>query len=335
MYPVWRGRLLRRDRGQRPLENSQSLLDKSNMKKIAQFILLAALLTLQACNDDTGKPATGDNEKPIRIGYMICDSLELSQKRFTPFTAYLAEKTGRKVEMVLENTFEFEELIENEEIDFFHVNSIIAVLLKEKYKADLLAIDIRGRYGYKASGTIIARKDSGIKTIDDMRGKSMVFGPALAPFGYMAQYSLLLENGFDPETDFSHYIIPAGSAKHDKVIYGVEFGKYDVGAAPRIDLDHMVNAGIINMDNYNIIAESEPMPYCTIGARAGVDPALQQQIKDIALNLKQDESVSVDGEVLKVLKQMLIDGFAPVVDSEYDIIREKLKLCNMAPYRKY
>lgn len=306
------------------------------MKKIAQCILLAALLMLQACDDDTDKSAAaGNNEQPIRIGYMICDSQKMSQERFTPFTAYLAEKTGRKVEMVLKNTFEFEELIKNKKVDFFHVNSIIAVLLKEKYKADLLAIDIRGRYGYKASGTIIARKDSGIKTIDDMRGKSMVFGPALAPFGYMAQYAFLLENGFDPETDFSHYIIPSGAAKHDKVIYGVEFGKYDVGAAPRIDLDHMVDAGIINLDDYNIIAESDPMPYCTIGARAGVDPALKEQIKEIALNLKQDESVLVDGEVLKVLKRMLIDGFAPVVDSEYDAIREDLKLCNMAPYRKY
>ncbi|MCI5223522.1 MAG: phosphate/phosphite/phosphonate ABC transporter substrate-binding protein [Candidatus Electrothrix sp. AR4] len=307
------------------------------MKRIIQYILLAALLTLQACNDDTDKPtaAAGDNEKPIRIGYMICDSRQLSEARFAPFTAYLAEKTGCKVEMVLKNTFEFEELIKNEEVDFFHVNSIIAVLLKEKYKADLLAIDIRGRNGYKATGTIIARKDSGIKTIEDMRGKSMIFGPALAPFGYMAQYALLLENGFDPETDFSHYIIPSGAAKHDKVIYGVDFGKFDVGAAPRIDLDHMLDADIISMDDYNIIAESEPMPYCTIGARDGVDPDLKQQIKEIALNLKQDESVLVDGEVLKVLKRMLISGFAPVVDSEYDVIRKALKRCNMPPYRKY
>ena len=305
------------------------------MKKIIQLILLSTLLCLQACNGDTDKAATSNDEEPIKIGFMICDSRPMSEARFAPFTAYIAEKTGRKTEMILANTFEFEELIKNNKVDFFHVNSIIAVLLKEKYKADLLAIDIRGRHGYKASGTIIARKDSGIQTIDDMRGKSMVFGPALAPFGYMAQYALLLENGFDPESDFSSYIIPAGAAKHDKVIYGVEFGKYDVGAAPRIDLDHMVDAGIINMKDYNIIAESDPMPYCTIGARKEIDPALKKQVQDIALNLKQDESVLVDGEVLKVLKRMLLDGFAPVVDSEYDPIRKNLKLCNMAPYRKY
>ena len=89
----------------------------------------------------------------------------------------------------------------------------------------------------------------------------MVFGPALAPFGYMAQYDLMLTNGFDPEEDLAYYAIPWGSFKHEKVIYGVLFGRYDVGAAPRLDLDHMAQEGKINLDDFHIIGESIPMPY--------------------------------------------------------------------------
>jgi phosphonate transport system substrate-binding protein len=326
------------------------------MKKIALcIVLITAVFSLQACKTDkeaekptkstkpvavseqNDQPAVTpiSNEKPLRFGYMICDSRKLSEERFAPFTAYLEKKLGRRVEMILENTFEFEKLVRNKEVDFFHVNSIVAVLLKEKYKADLLAIDIRGRNGYKATGALIARKDSGIETIEDMRGKSLVFGPAMAPFGYMAQYAMMLDNNFDPETDLASYTIPAGAAKHDKVIYGVEYGKYDIGAAPRIDLDRLVNEDIININDYNIIAESDPMPYCTIGARQEIDAALKEQVKEILLNLKDDEVATVDGETLKVLKRMLIEGFAPVVDSEYDAIREDLKLCNMPPYTTY
>ena len=33
----------------------------------------------------------------------------------------------------------------------------------------------------------------------------------------MAQYYLMLENGFDPEKDLSYYAIPWGSWKHDFV----------------------------------------------------------------------------------------------------------------------
>jgi phosphonate transport system substrate-binding protein len=302
------------------------------MKKIL-LLLFASVLVLTGLGPSPAHSAAAD-KAPIRIGYMICDSYEASKARFAPFTAYLAEKIGRPVEMILANTFDFEDLIKENKVDFFHVNSIIAVLLKEKYQAELLAVDIQGRYGYKASGTLIALKESGITTIDDMRGKRMVFGPSLAPFGYMAQYAMLLDKGFDPESDFSYYAIPAGSAKHDKVIYGVLFGTYDVGAAPRIDLDRMADAGIIELDDFTIIAESEPMPYCTLGAAPSVDPALRKQVRDLALGLKADETVQVEGELLKVLKRMLINGFVPAVDSEYDPIRAALKRCNMAPYKK-
>lgn len=304
------------------------------MTKITLFFLCIVTFALSACSGNESTPAVSDDD-PIRIGFMICDSYELSKARFAPFVAYLSEKTGRKFEMILANTFEFEELMKNNKIDFFHVNSIVAIILKERFNADLLGVDIRGRNGYRATGTIIARKGSGIETIEDMRGKTMLFGPAMAPFGYMAQFSLMLKNGFDPDVDLASYAIPAGSAKHDKVLYGVFYGKYDLGAAPRIDLDRMLNEHIFTLDDFNIIAESEAMPYCTIGASPSVDSALKQRVKELSLNLKKDESVLVDGEVLKVLDRMLLDGFAPVVDSEYDIIRENLKLANMAPYRKF
>jgi hypothetical protein len=41
----------------------------------------------------------------------------------------------------------------------------------------------------------------------------------------------------------------------------VLFGAYDVGTPPRLDLDHMAQQGKINLDDFNIIAESIPMPY--------------------------------------------------------------------------
>jgi len=304
------------------------------MKKCTFFILCGLLLALAGCNEQ-GNSTAVSNEKPIRIAYMICDSRTLSQARFTPFTAYLSEKLGRKVEMILANTFEFDDLVKNKKIDFFHVNSEVAVALVEKYKVKLLTVDIRGRNGYKSTGTIISKKGSGIKTMADLKDKTMIFGPALAPFGYMAQYALMLNNGIDPDTDLTRYVIAPGAAKHDKVLYGVYFGKYDVGAAPRIDLDRMIDENVFTKNDFNIIAESEPMPYCTIGAQPYVDPKLTEQVKNIALNLKKDETVLANGEVLKILDRMLVQGFAPAVDKEYDPIRERLKLCNMAPYRKF
>jgi len=307
------------------------------MKYTYPALLLAviALTLLTACSDQSsGTADSAADQKPVKIGFMICDNIEASKARFAPFTAYLSEKTGRPFEMILANTFEFEDLAKEKKVDFVHVNSIIAIVLKENFGLDLLAVDARGRNGHKSTGTIISRRGSGIKTIDDMKGKSMIFGPALAPFGYMAQYAMMLEHGFDPETDLSFYAIPPGAGKHEKVVYGVYFGKYDVGAAPRIDLDLMLREHRISENDFNIVAESVPMPYCTVGAMPHVSEELRKQVQDIMLNLKKDETVLVEGEVLNVLKRMLNDGFVKAVDSEYDVLRQKLKLCNMAPYRE-
>ena len=294
--------------------------------------ILMILLVLVGCGSGGG---TLSDEKPIRIGYMICNSLEESRARFEPISSYLSEKTGRRFESILINTFEFEDLVRDKKVDFTHSNSILYIIFNEKYGVKLLATDLRGRHGYGDTGAIISMKGSGIKTFDDMRGKTMVFGPALAPFGYMAQYYLMLENGFDPEADLSYYAIPWGSFKHEKVIYGVLFGGYDLGAAPRIDIDQMADEGRINPDDFHIIAESKAMPYCTVGVLPHVDPDFAEEVRGLLLGLKKEETALVDGEVVKVLKSAWLDGFVKVDDSEYDSIREQLKRCNMDPYRKF
>ncbi|MFA7404406.1 MAG: PhnD/SsuA/transferrin family substrate-binding protein [Pelobacteraceae bacterium] len=54
----------------------------------------------------------------------------------------------------------------------------------------LLASEKRGKFGPRTAGTIITRKGSGITKLSDLKGKRLVFGPMLAPTGYMAEYAL-------------------------------------------------------------------------------------------------------------------------------------------------
>lgn len=300
-------------------------------KVICLIILLMFCLTTAGCRSKKNT----QGQKPLRIGYMICNSLPESQARFEPITAYLQEKLGRPVESLYINTQDMEDFVQKKEVDFTHGNSILYIIFKERYQASLIAGEIRGRYGNKDAGTIIARKESGIKTIQDIKGKSMVFGPALAPLGYLAQYDLMLKNNFNPEEDLAFYSIPWGSYKHEKAVYAVLFGAYDVGAAPRLDLDQMVEEGKINLDDLTIVAESDPIPYCTFVAMAHVEPGLVEEVRNLLLNITQEESALVDGEVVKICKSAWIERFVAVKDSDYDCIRQMLKRCQMAPYEEY
>jgi ABC-type phosphate/phosphonate transport system substrate-binding protein len=305
------------------------------MKRVYPFVVFFILLPFLISCQGNGDGVSGLDEKPIRIGFMICNSRAESKARFEPIAAYLSEKLGRKFEPILVDTYKFEEYVRDKKVDFTHTNSMLAISYNEDYGLKLLTVDKRGQQDHKDSGAIITHKDSGIKNYDDMRGKTMIFGPALAPFGYMAQYYLMLTNGLDPEEDLSYYAIAGGSSKHEKVIYSVLYGRYDLGSVPRIDLDLMEEEGKIDLDDFTFIGESIPMPYCTVGAMPDVDPALVQKVKEALLNLKQDETVLIDGEVLKVLDRAWLHGFAEADDSEFDLIRERLKRNNMEPFKKF
>ena len=302
------------------------------MTCMTKAIRLASLLMLLAFSGGCDRPV----EKPkLRIGYMNCNSETETMARFTPLTAYLQQRLGIEFETVPVDTQDFDERFSAGEFDFTHTNSLVYVILKENRKAHLIATEKRGMFGPRTAGAVIARKGSGIETLEDIRGKRMIFGPQLAPSGFLAQYDLLLRSGIDPETDLDYYAIPRGSFKHEKVVYGVYFGGYDVAAAPALDLELMTRQGKISADDFVVLGQSPIIPYCTFAAADRVDESLRQRFRQALLELTEETTVEVDGETVKVLASAWIDGFEQMLDSDYDIIREMARRANMPPYQEF
>jgi phosphonate transport system substrate-binding protein len=265
---------------------------------------------------------------------MLCNSEQETMQRFLPMTRYLSDKVGLDFVAVPVHTTDFENRFKNGEFTFTHTNSLIYIVLRENHGLQLIATEKRGNFGPRTAGTIIARKGSGITTLADIRGKRMGFGPMLAPTGYLAEYDLMLAAGINPETDLGHYTIPNGTDKHEKLIYGVLYGTYDVAAAPLLDLEVMTKEGKISPDDFVILAQSKPIPYCTFGVAKGTDPALVKKVREALLSLKPSDIAEVDGEQLKVMKAAWIDGYEELLDSDYNPIREMAKRVNMPPYQK-
>ncbi len=290
--------------------------------------LLCSLLLLAACD----RPPSGP---PIRIGYMNCNSEEETLLRFRPLTAYLSQAVGVPFETVPVDTQDFEERFAAGDFAFGHSNSLLYIILKENHDLQLVATEKRGNFGSRTAGAIIVRSDSPIQSIAELSGKRMVFGPQLAPSGYLAQYDLMLAAGFDPERELDYYAIPRGSFKHEKVIYGVYFGDFDAAAAPVLDLEIMTREGKISADDFRILAQSEIIPYCTFGAGKETDPALVAKFRKALLDLTPETTVEIDGERLKVLDSAWIDGFEELSDADYDPIRGMAKRVNMPPYQEF
>jgi len=268
-----------------------------------------------------------------RIGYMICNSEKETLERFVPLTAYLSEKMNVDFEPVAIDTINFTREVGT--LDFVHTNSLLYIILNRLHGVEVLAAEKKDSLGVRSKGVIATLKKSGIKQLADLKGKSMIFGPMLGPTGFMSQVDLLLQAGIDLENDLAFYTIPAGSFKHEKVIYGILFEKYDAGAFPLADLETMAADGRIDLEDFEVIGEGPAIPYCNFAVTQRIDDGLAEEFRKTVLALTPETTMELNGERIKVLARALVDGFEPITDADFDIVREMAKRTNMPPYQQF
>jgi len=296
--------------------------------------MLASITVIWLAVSCTSAEKSSRVEMPTyKIGYMICNSEKETLERFIPFSKFLGQKLGVNFETVAIDTINFTR--EVDKLDFVHTNSLLYIILKRFHGVEVLAAEKKGSLGFRSQGIIISNRKSGIKSLTDLKDKTMIFGPMLAPTGFMAQVDIMQQAGIDPEQDLAFYTIPPGSFKHEKVIYGVMLGRYDAGSIPIDDLETMAADNRIDMDDFNIIGKNEPIPYCNFGVTQKTDDNLAQRFKKAVLSVSPEDMVEVDGETVKVLKQALVEGYVDIEDGDFDIVREMAKRTNMPPYQKY
>jgi len=290
-------------------------------------ILLASLAT--GCGD------TGRQALPLRVGYMICNSLDETRTRFAPLTAYLSEQLGREVRPVYLDTVDFEEAVRGERFDIIHTNSLLYIWFQDLYGFRILSGERRGEHGSFSGGAIIVPAESEINTLEDLRGKRFVFGPQLAPTAFLSQYYLMLQGGVDPEADLGYYAIPWGSFKHEKAIYGVWHGKYDAGAAPLLDLELMEKEQKIPPDELKVIATGPLVPYCVFSASPSLPRETFEKVQRVLFAVDEEATARTDGEVVKILKAAGVEGFEPLEDSDFDTLRQMARTAKLPPYAEY
>ncbi len=299
-------------------------------------LLVFFLAALAGCRESnqTASPAADPAAGPVyRIGYMVCNSEQETLERFEPVSAYLSQQLGVRFESVAIDTVGFTRHLE--ELDFTHTNSILYIMMQRLHGVEILAAEKAGSLGYLSQGAIAVRSDSDIMDLAGLKDRTMLFGPMYAPTAYMSQIDLLLSNGFDPEEHLGLYSIPNGSFKHEKVIYGVLFGRAEAGAFPMLDYERMLAAGKIEAGDFRILALAPPIAYCNFAATQRVDPQLALRVRETLLAITPETTVTFNGETIRVLSRADVDGYELVDDTAFDGVREMARRTNMPPYQKY
>ena len=216
------------------------------------------------------------------------------------------------------------EALRNRTADLAFVHPGGYVLASREAKARIV---VRNLWHGKSAFTsrLFVRKDSGLKTVEDLRGKSIAFVDPASSSGYIYPMVLLIQKGLvknrDPKTFFKEVVF---SGAHDASMRALLNGHVDAIASFDVAREQYLKDPA-ERERIVFVAETPEIPEAGICARDGLDPAVVGRVRAALLQMKPP----AHAEILKRLYE--IDGFAPADDRDYDPVRAAIELLGVRP----
>jgi phosphonate transport system substrate-binding protein len=163
---------------------------------------------------------------------------------------------------------------------------------------------------------IIALKSSGIKDLNDLKGRNFAFVDPASTSGYAFPLAGLLKAGIEPKRDFKTVIF---TGAHDANAVAVANGKVDAATIADRILDAAIKKGHIKADQIQVVWKSAPIPESPMVWRKDLPDDLKAKVKAAFLAIK-DLNWSDQGK---------LNAFKPTSDAEYDVVRETAKLAKI------
>lgn len=195
----------------------------------------------------------------------------------------------------------------------------------------LVKVNTDGGYGYYSIG--FARKDSGITSLDDMKGKTFGFGDPNSTSGYLipsieipAATGATMESG-----DYFGDVKFTGG--HEQTIVAVNNGDVDGGVTWADGLGdwedgfqsgalrRAVDAGLVDMNDMVMIWQSEPIPEGPVVIRKSLPTEVKAKMTKLWDNLSEKDRECFYGVAAGEAK-----SFDPITHDAYEIIIEARKL---------
>jgi len=189
------------------------------------------------------------------------------------------------------------------------------VLAHERYGIEVRLKAVRnGSPTYR--GQIITRVDSGIETLEDLRGKTFGFTEASSASGYLYPKTLLMSNGIDPDVDLAEYTFVGN---HPTVVQAVMQGRVDAGATFDDARLRLLDTEPTVMDEVKVIAYTPGIPSDTVSLRPDLHGDFWDRVIDALIELSRE------GEDSVLFRIYEIEELVPAEDADYDPIREMVE----------
>jgi len=249
-------------------------------------------------------------DKPvIRFGVIPRYNPLVMYKRYQPIMDYLSAETPYRFELKISR--DYPEAVRFLQQGVTQVSSLGDVTFAEanlRYQAIpiLKPLNKDGTPFYRSA--IIVRADSKLKSLKELRGKTVAFSSPHSTSGNLIPRYLLWDNGIGLR-DLKSF---ANLQHHDAVAKAILKGQYDAGAVKDVVAEKYKSHGL------RILAWSAPIPSVPLVVREDTPPGVVKAMT--AALLKLDRNDPRHRAIMKTWDDEFCYGFAPATSADYRAI---------------
>ncbi len=245
------------------------------------------------------------------------------ETRYLPLFNYLYQKSGIFIDMKYAASYShlIRDLV-TKRFDGALLGSFAYGLVNAQAPLEVLGRPaLNGQSFY--TGILFVRKDSGIKTLQDLRGRTFSFVDRATTAGYLFPMLYFKQHGISAPEEYFGKTLFSGS--HDASIMAVLNGKADAAAAKDLVLMRVGEKDVRVALDLLMLATSLPVPTNGLCVSQSLDWDLKEDIQKALLAMEEDP------EGRQVLQRFGAERFLPTTHRDYQNLYVMLKELDIDP----
>ncbi|MCM3536633.1 phosphate/phosphite/phosphonate ABC transporter substrate-binding protein [Priestia endophytica] len=297
---------------------------------VSMSVALAAGVLAGCGNNEEASTSSGSNgegaeKKELTVQFVPSQNADTLEAKAKPLEKLLSDELDRPVKVSVSTDYNtIVEAMASKKVDVGFLPPTAYVLAKDQGAADVILQ--AQRYGvndkdgsptdelvdsYKSM--FIVKKDSGIDSLEDLKGKKIGYQNVTSSAGYVWPAASLMDVGLDPLKD----VQPVTLKGHDQAVISLLNGDIDAAVTFQ-DARTIVQKDYEDVfDQTKVIHYTEPIPNDTVAVQSDMDEDLRKDIQEAFINIGKDE------EGKKIIRDIYThEGYVKSDDSKFEIVRE-------------
>lgn len=289
-----------------------NLTHRLSRRALCQVLCGAALATALTA------PAQAQANQPLTIGLIPAEDSQAMIEASRQVLDQLQQALGVPVKPYVATDYNgVIEALRSKKLDVAYLGPFSYVLASSVADVEAFAVAVTRKTGQSAyKSLILARKDSGLASVADLKGRNFAFVDPSSASGHLFPRAGLEQAGFVPDKLFGRVIF---SGSHDASILAVAHKKVDAAAVADRIFASAVAKGQVKQEDFTVLWTSRAIPESPMVWRKDLDPALKAKLAQAMASLKD----------VKWGDQGVLNGFQPTNDAAYDVVRDTAKVLKL------